>query len=200
MKFLFILSFVFFAASLPFGSSQNITVSWSEGWNCELEFEGEIYRCSLGKNGATANKMEGDGKTPFGAFQLRRAFYRQDKTSSNNCLNTSKYLNCEATQETFGWVDDAADPLYNQFTYLPYSASHEELYLKGSVAYDLMAVIGYNDNPAIPYKGSAIFFHVTSSYGGTAGCVAVSLPDLQSILSRVTEETWMIITQDDHYT
>jgi L,D-peptidoglycan transpeptidase YkuD (ErfK/YbiS/YcfS/YnhG family) len=195
MKFLLFYVFIFFISNFHIISSQNITVSWLEGWNCELEFAGELYRCSLGKNGATVDKMEGDGKTPFGIFQLRRAFYRQDKTNSNNCLNTSKYLNCQMTEENFGWVDDPSDLLYNQFTYLPYSASHEELYVKDSVAYDLMSVIGYNDNPIIPYKGSAIFFHVTSTYGGTAGCVAVSLTDLQSILSRVTEDSRMIITK-----
>jgi L,D-peptidoglycan transpeptidase YkuD (ErfK/YbiS/YcfS/YnhG family) len=184
-----------FLMLVQFVSAQNITVNWLGGWSCELEFQGHVYPCSLGKNGATADKKEGDGKTPFGTFQLRTAFYRKDKTGSVNCLNAAEFLKCEETQENFGWVDDPTDPLYNQFTYLPYPASHEELFLKDSVAYDLMAVIGYNDNPVVPYKGSAIFFHVTNTYGGTAGCVAVSLTDLQTILSRVTESSWMIITE-----
>lgn len=52
--------------------------------------------------------------------------------------------------------------------------------------YDLVAVIGYNDHPPIPGKGSAIFLHVaTPDYRGTAGCVAMSKSDLLDLLSMV---------------
>ena len=175
--------------------AQNITVRWIQNWNCELDFLGKTLPCVLGVNGAGNDTKEGDGRTPFGQFKLRRAFYRADKTNSLDCFNASKYLNCEAIQPNYGWVDEPLDPLYNQFVYLPYPASHEELYLTSSSAYDLMAVIGYNDDPIVPYAGSAIFFHVTTTYGGTAGCVAISMDDLKWVLSQVSAESWIIITQ-----
>lgn len=93
----------------------------------------------------------------------------------------------------YAWVDAPYDPLYNQFTHTPYAASHENLYLDSSL-YDLFAVIGYNDAPVVPYKGSAIFFHVASAgYGGTAGCVAMKLEDLSYVLSHVSKDTFMSI-------
>jgi L,D-peptidoglycan transpeptidase YkuD (ErfK/YbiS/YcfS/YnhG family) len=178
-------------------NAQNITVTWTGGWSCSLSFLGQTFQCALGKNGATYEKKEGDGKTPLGSFPLRRAFYRADKvtdSSTPDCYGVSSYLNCQATQTNFGWVDDSSDDLYNQFVYLPYNASHEELYLSTSSVYDLLAVIGYNDDPIIPYAGSAIFFHVASpGYGGTAGCISMELKDLVFVLSQVTADTRMII-------
>jgi L,D-peptidoglycan transpeptidase YkuD (ErfK/YbiS/YcfS/YnhG family) len=180
------------------GLNNNFTVTWTGGWSCTLSFHGSMYRCALGKNGVSSNKQEGDGKTPLGTFKLRRAFYRRDKTESENCFGVSSYLNCTATETTFGWVDEPKDPLYNQFVYLPYNASHEELYLQSSSVYDLMAVIGYNDDPVVPYAGSAIFFHVASSgYGSTAGCVSMAISDLITVLSGVQRDTWMIIKELD---
>ena len=38
-------------------------------------------RCSIGKRGITANKKEGDEKTPRGIFDLKTIFYRRDRIS-----------------------------------------------------------------------------------------------------------------------
>ena len=108
----------------------------------------------------------------------------------------ASYLACEETLPEYGWVDDPNDPKYNQFitTASSYPASHEHPYLSTSSVYDLLAVIGYNDDPIIPGAGSAIFFHVVSEgYGPTAGCVALSKPDLVEVLRHVTEDTRMHI-------
>src|SRR5580704_10616686 len=73
-----------------------------------------------------------------------------------------------------GWVDDPADPRYNTLVALPYPASHEELW-RADGLYDLIVVIGYNMDPVVPGKGSAIFLHVVRpDYGGTAGCIAIA--------------------------
>ncbi len=45
--------------------------------------------------------------------------------------------------------------------------------------YDLIVPLGYNDDPVVPGKGSAIFMHVAKpDYAPTEGCVALALPDL----------------------
>ena len=49
---------------------------------------------------------------------------------------------------------------YNQQILLQFAGSHEELWRNDSL-YDLIVVIGYNDAPALPGAGSAIFLHVT---------------------------------------
>lgn len=184
----------------------NVTVTWTGGSNCTLEFLHRKMPCALGKNGATVNKKEGDGKTPLGTFSLRRAFSRIDRsTSSNWCYQTSPYLHCEAIRPDFAWVDEPSDPMYNRFVHLPYpqnsttdnaTVSYEHLFLPNSPVYDLFAVIGYNDNPVIPYQGSAIFFHIASdNYGPTAGCVSLKKNDLIFVLSQLQRESLFIIQE-----
>jgi len=82
-----------------------------------------------------------------------------------------------------GWCDDPADPFYNRPILLPYAASHEKLWREDHL-YDLIVELGYNDDPVIPGKGSAIFLHVAQpDYSPTEGCVACSLPDLLALLA-----------------
>jgi len=50
--------------------------------------------------------------------------------------------------------------------------------------YDLLAVLGWNDAPAVPGKGSAIFLHVARpDFRPTEGCVALAQADLQRVLA-----------------
>ena len=37
------------------------------------------FRCSVGKNGFSRNKKEGDNKTPIGIFNLGNIYYREDR-------------------------------------------------------------------------------------------------------------------------
>ena len=39
------------------------------------------FKCSVGKNGITYNKREGDKKTPKGIYHLGPVFYRKDRIS-----------------------------------------------------------------------------------------------------------------------
>jgi len=146
-------------------------------------------RCSLGSNGVTSVKREGDGCTPIGSYKLRESFYRSDRIDKPDFPS---FFNNTATRINYGWCDDTSSSLYNKFVYLPFSESHEILYMNSSV-YDLLAVIGYNDSPVVVGAGSAIFFHVTETYGATAGCIALSLPDLEWVLTNIDESTYIEI-------
>jgi L,D-peptidoglycan transpeptidase YkuD (ErfK/YbiS/YcfS/YnhG family) len=150
-----------------------------------LEWQGKAYRCAVGRSGVAreGGKREGDGKTPAGTFALRRLYYRPDKVDGQRIPPA---LNPTALTPDDGWCDqpDAVD--YNRFVQLPCQASHEELWRMQDDLYDLVVPIGYNDAPAVPGLGSAIFLHVASSgYGATAGCVALSKPDLLEVLQSV---------------
>ena len=47
-----------------------------------------------------------------------------------------------------------------------------------------MVVLGYNDDPVVPGKGSAIFLHLARPDGGpTEGCVALETSDLERLLA-----------------
>ena len=49
--------------------------------------------------------------------------------------------------------------------------------------YDLVVVIGYNTDPVVPGRGSAIFLHVArEDFAPTAGCVAIPREPLARLL------------------
>lgn len=138
------------------------------------------FRCALGRSGLSPDKKEGDGATPIGVFPLRRVFYRPDRLSF-----PITRLPVWPLHPFDGWCDAPDHPDYNRPVRLPFPASHEAMWRDDSL-YDLGAVLGHNDDPPVPYLGSAIFMHVAKpDYAPTEGCVALSLEDLKALLSRV---------------
>ena len=82
-----------------------------------------------------------------------------------------------------GWCDDPEHLLYNTLVQLPIEASHEKLW-REDPRYDIVVVLGHNDAPIVPYRGSAIFMHVaTADHRPTEGCVALDLHGLITILA-----------------
>ena len=55
--------------------------------------------------------------------------------------------------------------------------------------YNFLIVIDYNLKKPIPYKGSAIFIHLTNNYKPTAGCIALKEKDLLILLKLVNKKT-----------
>lgn len=146
----------------------------------QLSFAGKIYRCAIGKGGFSDHKREGDGATPIGTFALRECWYRKDRISA-----PMTKLPLKVIHENDGWCDDQKSPDYNQHVTLPFAASHEKLWLAEHV-YDLIVPLGYNDDPIIPGKGSAIFMHIAKpDYTPTEGCIALQKDDLLDVLSRL---------------
>jgi L,D-peptidoglycan transpeptidase YkuD (ErfK/YbiS/YcfS/YnhG family) len=182
------------SSDIKSSETQQITVTWTgSGHECTLSFRGRTMRCSLGTNGVTNSKVEGDSCTPAGSFLLRQVFWRADrlpaKPDTGGLQNVTSVL-----RPTDGWCDGPTSPEYNQQVTLPYNYSHEILWERDENFYDLFSVIGYNDNPVVPGAGSAIFFHTTTQYGSTAGCVALSLSDLEWVLAGVEADTLMVIS------
>jgi L,D-peptidoglycan transpeptidase YkuD (ErfK/YbiS/YcfS/YnhG family) len=153
-----------------------------------LECNGLIYECRTGRGGIHSNKVEGDGATPTGTYPLRKVFYRPDRIRPFACD-----LPMSSLTPIDGWCDDPTDPNYNCLVKTPYPASHEQLWRKDHV-YDILIVVGYNDAPAIPPKGSAIFIHlINEDKTPTAGCIALSRGDLIEILGELTPTTGLFI-------
>ena len=136
-------------------------------------------RCALGRGGLSREKREGDGTTPVGAWPMRRLLYRADRVA---CPDTRMPVSEIGAAD--GWCDDPGDPVYNRPVALPYAGRHERLWRKDGL-YDLLVVLGYNDDPVVPGRGSAIFLHVARpDYGPTEGCVALARADLERILAE----------------
>lgn len=156
----------------------NAWLGWGEGKR----------RAAIGPAGIADKEKEGDGVTPRGALPVREIFYRADRIAAPN---TS--LPLRAIQKDDGWCDAPDDPNYNRLVTLPYPASAETLWREDHL-YDLVAVLGYNDDPVVPGKGSAIFLHqARQDYAPTHGCVALAPDDLRAAIEQLRPGDQVVI-------
>ena len=150
---------------------------------------GASFPCAIGRAGIAAEKREGDGATPIGAFPFRRVLYRADRLAG---LRAGK-LTLSAISADDGWCDAPEDGSYNRPVKLPYPARHERLWREDSL-YDAILVVGHNDDPVTPGAGSAIFVHVArEDLAPTEGCVALRLGDLLSLLAAADKNCRLIV-------
>jgi L,D-peptidoglycan transpeptidase YkuD (ErfK/YbiS/YcfS/YnhG family) len=153
-----------------------------------LKWRGKTFRCATGGGGLKLTKREGDGATPIGCFSLRRVLYRPDRVEVPESL-----LGVEPIYENDGWCDAPKGPAYNQPVSLPHAASAEALW-RDDNAYDIIVVLGHNDDPVVENCGSAIFLHVANAdFAPTEGCIAVSRDDLIEILKDCDPATQMYV-------
>ena len=151
------------------------------GW---LTFGSLKAACALGRAGKTMRKREGDGATPAGVFPLRYAFYRPDRM-----LRPTTGMALKRLDPSGGWCDAPGHGRYNRFVRHPFPASAERLW-RDDHLYDVIAVIGHNDQPRIPGAGSAIFLHVArDGFKPTEGCVALRASDMRKVLAKLKPST-----------
>jgi L,D-peptidoglycan transpeptidase YkuD (ErfK/YbiS/YcfS/YnhG family) len=140
-----------------------------------------VFPCALGRSGLVADKREGDGGTPTGRFPFRRLLYRADRVPHIETRLPARHI-----EPDDGWCDDSASADYNRPIRLPHPARHEKLWLKDHL-YDLIVVIGHNDDPIVKAAGSAVFLHVArEDWGPTAGCIAFRREDLLMTLAQIS--------------
>lgn len=145
-----------------------------------LDWGAGPVHCAIGRGGIGVKSGEGDGITPIGAWPIRRVYYRADRVA-----RPKTDLPLIEIQPNDGWCDAPSDPNYNRAVELPYPASAEKMY-RDDHLYDVVVVLGFNDDPIVPGKGSAIFLHVAKpDYSATEGCVALALPDLLAALEKL---------------
>lgn len=157
--------------------------------NGTVEWNGNIVPCAIGASGMTADKREGDQATPTGCFALRRVYYRPDRVS-----RPRTGLPVDPLDPLDAWSDEPGDAAaYNSMVRQPYPTS-VELMWRDDYLYDIVVTIGFNDDPAAPGKGSAIFLHIARpDFSPTKGCVAVSMENLLRILADCDETTRICI-------
>jgi L,D-peptidoglycan transpeptidase YkuD (ErfK/YbiS/YcfS/YnhG family) len=154
--------------------SRFVDLTYSAG---RLSWPGGAAAAACGRGGVRLDKREGDGATPEGRFPLLHSYYRADRIAA-----PPTQLPISALRPNDGWVDDPADPRYNRLVSLPHSAHHEEMW-RTDALYDLLVLIGYNTDPPLPGRGSAIFLHVAGpDLAPTEGCIAVARDVLAGLL------------------
>lgn len=140
---------------------------------------------AIGRHGMSADKREGDGKTPIGRFEMGIGFGTLPAPAR-----------CRWPYKRVGphdyWVDDPESPDYNQWVHFEGDPalrwkSFERLEIP---LYARAAVIRYNEAPIVSGKGSAIFFHI---WGGSdsysAGCVTVAEENVSRVLEWMAPES-----------
>ena len=149
-----------------------------------LLYKGYKLKCSIGKSGITASKMEGDFASPKGIFELGPLYYRKDRIKSLKCRIRKRII-----KKNMGWCNDSRSKKYNQEIHFPFKYGAEKLYRKDRM-YDIFINIKYNHFPTVKGKGSAIFLHLTNKkYKPTNGCVAILKKDFLKILPSIRKNT-----------
>ena len=133
-------------------------------WNNIEELETSGY---VGAAGVSDKSFEGSWQTPKGLFPVGEAFYIHNKP-------TTGLESFEITQDIY-WVDDPNSAYYNQKVDLKNGVNmdwNSAEHMIDIQNYEYGFVINFNMSPIEKGKGSAIFFHISSS--PTAGCVGTS--------------------------
>ena len=139
-------------------------------------------KCCVGKNGVTSHKKEGDYSTPRGLFKLKKLYYRNDRVGSPKCKIKKKIIT-----KNLGWCDDSAHKKYNEEIKVFNKKTREKFYRIDN-KYDYIITINHNEKK-VPFKGSAIFLHLTENYKPTAGCIALKKKDFAILLKIIDQNT-----------
>jgi len=148
-----------------------------------LIFDDFSFRCCIGKNGITNNKIEGDKKTPSGLFSLGKIYYRKERNSKP--ITKIKSI---SISRKMGWCDDVNSKSYNKLIKVNTKIKHEKMFRRDH-KYDLLIPINYNTKNTIAGKGSAIFIHLTKNYLPTAGCIGIKKKDMLILLKLINSKT-----------
>ena len=145
------------------------------------------FKCAIGKNGFKKDKKEGDMSTPIGIYQIGKLYYRPDKIKK---IKTE--LKKKKIKKNMGWCNDPKSTKYNKEIRVSKKLKYEKLY-RVDYKYNALIEIKYNIRPAVPFKGSAIFIHLTKNYKPTAGCIALKLDDFMTLCRVINKNCKVLI-------
>jgi len=149
-----------------------------------LQVDNFNFKCCIGKNGISKNKVEGDKKTPSGYYSLEYLYFRKDRIKK-----PFTKLKCIEIKKDMGWSNDPNNlKNYNKLIKTKKNLKYENLYRKDD-KYNLLIPIKYNFTKTIKLKGSCIFIHLTKNYKSTAGCIALKKKDFLIMLKIINPKT-----------
>ena len=152
--------------------------------NDKLIFDDFIFKCSIGKNGITSKKIEGDKKTPCGTYGIRGLYFRNDREKK-----PLTKLKKNIITKNMCWCNDVNNKKnYNKRVIKSKFFKYETLY-RNDYKYNFLIPILYNTKKRILNKGSAIFLHLTKNYNPTAGCIAINRKDFLILLKLINNKT-----------
>lgn len=161
-----------------------------QGDHWQAAYGDRVWRAAVGRSGIAVKQGEGDGVSPIGCWPIRRVLYRADRLAAPVSVFATGVI-----ARDDGWCDAPDHPDYNRPVKLPFAASHEEMW-RADDLYDIVVVLGQNDDPVVPGAGSAVFLHVArEGYSPTAGCAALTRADLLAFLALAGPGTRLCFAQ-----
>jgi len=174
-------------------NSKQIIIAYSnnkkthEGILFGVELVGETWKttfdtisCTFGKNGFAEpdRKIEGDGKTPSGTFEIGSAFgYKNDLDVDMDFIELS---------DNQYWISDTNSQMYNKLVDYDPGDPFSEKMKRNDHLYKYGIIIEYNTKNTIKGKGSAIFIHIERKKGSpTTGCIAVSDTNIKNLIGWI---------------
>src|SRR4029077_8527454 len=137
-----------------------------------------------GAGGARRRGARAPPPPPPATSPSRRLYFRNDRLVLPKVRLPVRPIN-----EHDGWCDDPRAPTYNRLVHIPNEWSHEKMWRDDGL-YDLVVVVGYNDDPPEGEWGSAIFLHIARpDYAPTKGCVAFARDDLLELVTLIGPHT-----------
>lgn len=119
---------------------------------------------------------------------MRKIYYRND-----HIVRPLSQIPVSPIRGGWGWCEAVGDRNYNRRVNLPYATAHEDL-KRSDHLYDIVVETGHNQKPRIQGRGSAIFFHIARrDFAPTAGCIAITLKDMKSVLRYCSGRTRLVI-------
>ncbi len=144
-----------------------------------------------GYNGMSAEKREGDRRTPVGTYSFTNAF--GIKADPGSVLEYKELDNYDF------WVDDSSSKYYNQMVSTRTVAADwnsAEHLIKVNPCYNYSLALNYNME-RIPGMGSAIFLHgLHPTKTWTEGCIAIPEDKVMQLITQVDAEAKIVIVAD----
>jgi len=150
----------------------------------------DVY-CGYGKNGfcEADTRVAGNKTTPIGSFPLTLAF--GTGSGSGFPMDYRKITK-------YSYWSSEKDETYN--TWVESKKTMKGEHLKDYYQYKYAMAIGFNMDPAVIGRGSAIFLHCKSNNTwNTAGCVSVKESDMLFLMKNVGNGAYIIIVPDEEY-
>lgn len=175
------------------GADQSSLTLWyyKRGEDGRLE---EVFgtRGTCGQAGISAEKKEGDKKTPAGLYSFPMAFGLKEDPGSR--------IPYRQVQDGDCFVDDVESSYYNQYVNsgeVEADWRSAEILKNQGPCYNYALVLDYNAEH-VPGRGSAIFLHCPKVKNDTytAGCIGIPEEMVKTILTTAGEDAKILIVPD----
>ena len=150
----------------------------------------DVY-CGYGRKGLKPfnERHEGDETTPIGSFPILHAFgFGSNPGTAMTWREITANSYWSGEEDTYNtWVESAT----------PIGGEHLIDY---DICYKYAMAIGFNVNPTVYKRGSAIFLHCKNPADwGSAGCVSVTEDNMLALLNKCHDGCYIMIVPNESY-